>query len=974
MLLTVDQTETIVATVKPANASNKRVTWSSSDPAVATVDANGKVTAVKGGTATITVTSVADSSKKATKQVLVGDKLVPAGGIIQEVIDEAEDEDVIAVAPSTYKEQLVINKSLTLLGPNAGIAGTGNRNAEAVITYPDEPKNNSGSSGDYAGLVLVEADDVVISGFTFDDGDKSVNSRLTRGINAHGSNIQITNNIVDGFNYVQILITSSFLDENNNWERYSEYCENAFVEGNYGKNALNFSSIYLQGAAGTVKNNTVENACRAIQIQPYGEQKGGIVENNELNGFRTGIYYNYANKGAGKWLIRDNDITATAVPEGFDQSGEWAGIEVQTFGTSGSGDAPKVSFEGNAVDGSGSNLETVGILMTTPIDDAAEATFTNNTFTGVNVGVDRQAGALMLGDVLENNVFPDGSIVIGDQIKVFVPKEEKVYNKNTGAEFDTIQDAVNAANEDDTILVGPGTFEIDNTLNITVPLTIKGMGPEKTIIDVTKVTDEHNCWGVLVGKSNTVLCDLAIVSTEGRAGYNNLKVSDEFAASVEHLDNIVIENVLIEGGKGIDIHNADATLDNVTVKESKGASIAVSNGSNVTIRDCTTADGAWGSIGVMYKEGYRKSTVTVEDGNEFGEGVLYCERYKAESGNKIVGLGAEWQSYINVERDQLLWVKELPEGVYVENGNGLSYWYASIDNAIEAVGEGDTIKLYDDIETTERLQLTGKNVAFDLNGKSLNTKKLEVNNSTVVFEDSSENGEGTLATDDSYGVINAVDSNVTIQNGRFVSNYNKAGSSGYANVIQVRNSELTINGGYFENTNNVGSYNYLIKAPSYSGTEKTTITINSGTFVSNRNYGYIVTGGSDAANVNVVINGGAFTTTGRHSFLTNVKGSVVVNDCTFTATGNNTVFDIPKDSTVTVKGGTFSVNENSYTDPSLAGLIFHRKTNGWTNVNGTLLVDPVNQVKVNQQTYLGFLAEGATESAKDADGFYTITK
>lgn len=286
--------------------------------------------------------------------------------------------------------------------------------------------------------------------------------------------------------------------------------------------------------------------------------------------------------------------------------------------------------------------------------------------------------------------------------------------------------------------------------------------------------------------------------------------------------------------------------------------------------------------------------------------------------------------------------------------------------------DGKTIKLYDDIKT-EKLQLTGKNVAFDLNGKSLNTTKLEVNNSTVVFGDSSENGEGTLATDDGYGVINAVDSNVTIEDGRFVSSYNKAGSSGYANVIQVRNSELTINGGYFENTNDVGSYNYLIKSPSYSKTEKTTITINGGKFVSHRDYGYIVTGDSDA-NVEVVINGGEFKTTGRNSYLTNVKGSVVVNDCTFTATGNNTVFNIPEDSTVTVKGGTFSVNENSYGDTSLAGLIFHRKTNGWTSVYGKLLVDPVNQVKVNQETYHGFLADGATQSTKGTDGFYTISK
>ena len=47
----------LTATVAPSNASNKNVIWSSSDEAVATVDANGLVTAVAIGTATITATT-----------------------------------------------------------------------------------------------------------------------------------------------------------------------------------------------------------------------------------------------------------------------------------------------------------------------------------------------------------------------------------------------------------------------------------------------------------------------------------------------------------------------------------------------------------------------------------------------------------------------------------------------------------------------------------------------------------------------------------------------------------------------------------------------------------------------------------------------------------------------------------------------------------------------------------------------------
>ena len=77
--LYVGNSTTLTATIKPANASSKNITWSSNNTAVATVDKNGNVKALKVGSATITAT--ASNGMKATCVITVISNNVDVTGI-----------------------------------------------------------------------------------------------------------------------------------------------------------------------------------------------------------------------------------------------------------------------------------------------------------------------------------------------------------------------------------------------------------------------------------------------------------------------------------------------------------------------------------------------------------------------------------------------------------------------------------------------------------------------------------------------------------------------------------------------------------------------------------------------------------------------------------------------------------------------------------------------------------------------------
>ena len=90
------QAETLVTTINPSDTTDdKTLTWKSSNPEVATVDQEGKVTAVKEGSATITVTTV--NGKEATCTVTVLNATA-----LEDAIDRAETIDGSTYTADSY--------------------------------------------------------------------------------------------------------------------------------------------------------------------------------------------------------------------------------------------------------------------------------------------------------------------------------------------------------------------------------------------------------------------------------------------------------------------------------------------------------------------------------------------------------------------------------------------------------------------------------------------------------------------------------------------------------------------------------------------------------------------------------------------------------------------------------------------------------------------------------------------------------
>ena len=140
-----DEVAQLTAEVTPSYADNKKVTWKSSDEKVATVDENGKATAVGNGTAKITATSVSGSytaTISVTVKIPVEIEKLTIEAEKNKLTQTGETTDLkVKIEPENADEQKLIwksdNEMVASVDANGRVTAVGNGTAMITVTTED---------------------------------------------------------------------------------------------------------------------------------------------------------------------------------------------------------------------------------------------------------------------------------------------------------------------------------------------------------------------------------------------------------------------------------------------------------------------------------------------------------------------------------------------------------------------------------------------------------------------------------------------------------------------------------------------------------------------------------------------------------------------------------------------------------------------------------------------------------------------
>ncbi|HZV69056.1 MAG TPA: autotransporter-associated beta strand repeat-containing protein [Saprospiraceae bacterium] len=311
---------------------------------------------------------------------------------IQAAIDDSNtgSGDIITVGLGTYIEDVIVNKSVTLRGPNYLIDPcSGMRVAEAIVV----PATAAIATGE---IFHVTASNVTISGFTIDGDNPSLTSGFTstngadidaaEGVTVYVTgvnNLSVTNNIIQNLSYFGVTLddylvaapSSGHVVSNNMIRNMGTY-DVASGINLWGGGVLIYDNQYT-----AVTNNCMTNVRIGVQTGNFFSANPGgpasqSIANNTISARRRGIFHNLFYTAASPYTLNANNITGVAHAG---ETAAWDAILISSMQTVAS------TASNNVINGSAiTALPTVGISIW---NDQISPLISGGTITGVGLGI-----------------------------------------------------------------------------------------------------------------------------------------------------------------------------------------------------------------------------------------------------------------------------------------------------------------------------------------------------------------------------------------------------------------------------------------------------------------------------------------------------------------------------------------------------------------------------------------------------------
>ena len=610
----------------------------------------------------------------------VFDNVILIGTSIQGAIDHATAGDTVLVGAGTYQEALLINKAITLLGPNAAInPNTGTRVPEAIV----QGTTLSGLSQ----FVNIDATDVVIKGFKFD------NLRID---NYNSSTHEpITGDVIENNAFVNISGTAIYLRDGR--DAPGTYSTGVSVSNNKIGPLTNAGTadynagtgILLFGAEAAVVNNNV------IPFAPYngiqlGRNNGVTLSGNVATGaLQPALQIAQWNDGVN--TISGNTFSTLSTTK--------AAVRLYGFTYN---FLPVFNFTGNIIQDSRFGIQIGHGDLGKGLNDIRDAdySFSGNTFANISshrlivyLSTAATTGEMEEMDALFAQVYGAGNkataittadpftyVVATCTLNCYVAKTGSDQNPGTETSpFLTIQQAVNTVNVGGTVHVAQGVYP--EQVTITKEISLLGAGDDVTTIRAfpnmpTCFTTSIANKPVVCVLNTTATIDGFTIDGLGLGNSNNAFEGVAFRNAGGTLQNCTIQGIRdnpfsgAQHGVALYLYNTDLTartihvLDNVIQDFQKNAMALIASDTNPLTVDVqrNVITGA-GSTAVTAQNG-----IQVEA--KAGGGLV--------SGNTISGItydGANWVAtsilnyYSNLETSGNI-ISNAHMGIYYVDATG----------------------------------------------------------------------------------------------------------------------------------------------------------------------------------------------------------------------------------------------------------------------------------------------------------------